>query len=141
MEKRTTKKKTKKAASAKPAVAHTPEALVEQGNIALSSMKIELAAQFFSKALELSPDDTNIMDALSDVLLQMGDQNLALELLQRSTSMAPSANPYKWCYLAQLQTGEDALLSYRTGINLLAGQLAEGGTGNVRVSFGTVFCC
>jgi predicted Zn-dependent protease len=109
----------KKAPPKKVEVAHTPEALVEQGNVALANMKIELAAQFFQRAFALAPEDTNIMDALADVLLQMGDQNSGFELLQRSTSLAPRVNPFKWCYLAQLQTGEEALTSYRTGIQLM----------------------
>jgi predicted Zn-dependent protease len=118
------KKAGKKGSTARvEAVAHTPEALIEQGNVALAGMKIELAAQFFKRALELSPSDTNIMDALADVLLQMGDQHTAFLLLQHSTSTTPSENPFKWCYFAQLQAGEEAVASYRTGIRLMADAL------------------
>ncbi len=82
------------------------EGLVEQGNIA--------------------PDDTNIMDALADAYLQLGEHCEALSLLELSTSRSPEENPYKWCYLAQLQAGSDAVGSYQRGINLLSEQLAGG---------------
>ena len=88
-------------------------------------MQLELAAQFFKRALSLSPTDTNIMDALADVLLQLGEQEEALELLQTSTSTAPTENPYKWCYFAQLQTGEDAVNSYRKGIEILSDSISQ----------------
>jgi tetratricopeptide (TPR) repeat protein len=108
--------------------AATPEDFIEQGNLALSRLEPELAAKFFSAALKLSPSDTNIMDALADVLIQLGDADGAMELLSNSTQMAPSENPVKWLYLAQLKEGEDSLLCYRTAIGMLQDSLlrAEG---------------
>jgi len=97
----------------------TPESLIEQGNVALSRLEPELAVKFFSAALKLSPTDTNIMDALADVHIQVGDSDSALELLSQSTQLAPSENSVKWLYLAQLREGDEALLCYRTGIRLL----------------------
>eukprot|EP01041_Mallomonas_annulata_P010485 gene10485-21867_t len=97
----------------------TAEALIEQGNIALQRFEYELASNFFKRALEKKPEDTNIMDALADVFLQLGDRDSAYTLLQQSTLIAPEINPYKWLYLAQLQEGCDALCSYERAIPLL----------------------
>ena len=77
------------------------EALIAQGNNALSTMQPELALKFFERAIGMSPEDTNIMDALADVHLQLDNQDEALELLLMSTSLAPESNPFKWLYLAQ----------------------------------------
>ena len=98
---------------------YTPEMLIEQGNVALGNMQLELAAEFFNRALNLSPDDTNIMDALADVMIQLGEQEKALELLLKSTQSAPTVNPYKWFFLGQLQLEFDAVKCYRTGIQIL----------------------
>eukprot|EP01036_Dinobryon_divergens_P041840 gene41840-55501_t len=73
----------------------TAEALIEQGNIALQRFEYELASNFFKRALEKKPEDTNIMDALADVFLQLGDRDSAYTLLQQSTLIAPEINPYK----------------------------------------------
>ena len=45
----------------------TVEGLVEQGNNALSKLQPELAVKFFQRARAISPDDTNVLDALADV--------------------------------------------------------------------------
>lgn len=111
--------KKKPSTAAKLRAAVTPEALIEQGNVALAKMQPELASQFFSRAHQMKPDDTNIMDALADVLLQLGDTCQAQTLLEASTSLAPTENPYKWCYLAQLQSGLEAVTSYLRGIEIL----------------------
>lgn len=105
-------------------IVYTPEMLVEQGNIALSNMQLELAEQFFSRALSLAPNDTNIMDARADVQIQLGETDKAMELLVQSTSLAPKENPYKWFFLGQLQLEQDAVKSYQTGIQVLSEALS-----------------
>ncbi len=97
----------------------TPELLIEQANIALSNVQPELALKFYERALLLSPNDTNIMDALSDVYIQLGNNVKGKELLLNSVTLQPTVNPYKWMYLAQLQQGLEAKNSYNKGIELL----------------------
>ncbi len=109
-------RKEKKKTEAKVA---TVEQLIEQANVAVGNLQLELAEKFFCRALSMSPEDTNIMDALADVYMQLGEMENALQLLVSSTTLAPSENPYKWMFLGQLQTGLDAIASYTAGINLL----------------------
>jgi tetratricopeptide (TPR) repeat protein len=120
------KQKDRKAPKGTPATGgrtYTPEQLVEQANVALGNMELELAAEFYNRALEMSPNDTNIMDALADVKMQLGDTEKALELLVTSTIMAPNVNPFKWFFLGQMQFEFDAVNSYRKGIQILTQQL------------------
>lgn len=70
----------------------------------------------------MQPQNTEVMDALADVCMQLGDYERASELWTTSTRNAPTANPYKWLYLAQLQTDEAALDSYNRGIEFLTSQ-------------------
>lgn len=93
---------------------------VAKGNDALADFQPELAAQFFRRALNVRPEDTNIMDALADSLIQCGDKISAAQLLQLSTAKEPNANPFKWCYLAQLQYGNESLLTYQKAIEILS---------------------
>ena len=113
------KKIGKKATKAAPKKAVSVDDLIEQGNNALSKLQPELAIKFFMRASELSPEDTNIMDALADVHLNLGDQEEALQLLLMSTALAPEANPFKWLYLAQLQIGLEAITTYMRAIEIL----------------------
>lgn len=120
MPRRASKKTTQVAA---PPSVFSASSLVDQGNVALSQCQPELASQFFQRALEMQPSDTNIMDALADVQLQMGNAEVALGLLQLSTQNAPDVNPCKWLYLAQLQEGTAALETYTNGISKLSALL------------------
>ena len=113
------KKIGKKATKVAPKKTVSVDDLIEQGNNALSKLQPELAIKFFMRASELSPEDTNIMDALADVHLNLGDQEEALQLLLMSTALAPEANPFKWLYLAQLQIGLEAITTYMRAIEIL----------------------
>ncbi len=115
--------KGKKKAADNKAAGVTPDRLIEQGNVALSNMEVELAEKFFSRALSMAPQDTNIMDALADVQIQLGESDKAVQLLLQSTSIAPSVNPFKWLFLGQLQSEAESVKSYRTGIELLTSLL------------------
>ena len=97
----------------------TTTKLVEQGNNAVAAMQPELALKFFQRAHDMDPHDTNIVDALADVHLQLGSPDKALELLLMSTSSAPEINPFKWLYLAQLQQGADAVHTYLKAIEII----------------------
>ena len=97
----------------------TVDDLISKANDALNKLQPDLACKFYQKALQMEPQNTNIMDALADVLIQLGQSSEALNLLTQSTLIAPNENPYKWMFLAQLQTGIDAMESYNRGIILL----------------------
>lgn len=64
----------------------------------------------------MDPVNTNIMDALAEVCIQVGDIEKAIMLLTISTTDAPAVNPFKWMYLAQLKTEDEALECYTRGI-------------------------
>jgi len=95
--------------------------MMAQGNSALQKCQPDLAVQFFQRALEKTGNaDTDIMDTLADTYLQMGDPENALALLQNSIRIAPESSAYKYLYIAQLQDGADALISFQRAIALLA---------------------
>lgn len=98
----------------------SPHKLVEQGQLALQNFQPDLALKFFVRAHEAAPNDTNIMDALADVHLQVGHIAEARALLEASTVQAPTVNCFKWLFLAQLQTGTDAVTSYQRAIHLMS---------------------
>ena len=126
MGKKTSKKSSKKRLGSDSRI--SADELVRQGNVALSNVQLELAASLFERAMKLQPNDTNIMDALAEIYLQIGNQDMAYDLLTRSTTIAPEQNPYKWFYFAQLQDGFDSMACYEKGISFLLSNLDNSDT-------------
>lgn len=134
--KKPTKSKPSKITSSNTAVeVESCDVLIDQGNAAIASMQLEVAVECFTKALSLNPIDSNIMDALADALIQIGETEKAKELLISSTRIAPTVNPYKWMYLGQLEVGKDALDCYVKGIDalhsILSADACGGGGGGI----------
>ena len=127
--KKSTKSKSSKTSSGK-VVIESCDSLIEQGNAAIANMQLEVAVECFTRALSLNPMDTNVLDALADALLQIGETEKARELLISSTRLAPATNPYKWMYLGQLEAGKDAVECYLKGIDALQSSLS---TSDVRL--------
>lgn len=101
----------------------TVHQLVLDAQQAAENFEVEKAVELYRRALKLEPNNYNLMDALADLCLQVGEADYALHLLTQSTNNSPESNPIKWMYLAQLLRGEDAVRAYRTGIDLLSREL------------------
>jgi tetratricopeptide (TPR) repeat protein len=111
------KGKKDKVRSAAPVVM-TVDELIAKGNDALANCQPEIAVEFFSSALKISPEDTSIIDSLAETFIQLGQSVDALELFKRSLAINPEESPYRWLCIAQLQSGEESLLSYQSAIKL-----------------------
>lgn len=101
----------------------TVDNYIHEAQEALNNLDIEYASSCFHEALVLSPTNTNLMDALADLKLQLGDVVSAAQLLEESTRLAPDVNCTKWMFLAQLCRGEKSALCFQTGIRLQSAQL------------------
>ena len=104
---------------------YTVEDLLAKATECYEDGKFELSSKFYVSALAKEPENSQIMDALADVYMQMGDVDNALLLLKKSTDLAPSDNPCKWMFLGQLQNCTEAVDSYRRGIDILKNNLVD----------------
>ena len=104
---------------------HSAEALVAKANEFLERCQLDMAAGFLQRALEVSPERTDVMDQLAAVLLEVGAVEAAVPWLQRSMQLAPESGHEKHLYMAQVQTGHDAVASFRRGIAVLERRRAE----------------
>lgn len=120
-EKKTTNKKKTSSKKKNASV----EELVEQAQEALSLVQLETAVALYQQALQMEPQNTDLMDALADVCLQIGDTDRSLELLTKSTTMAPDANGIKWMYLGQLLSSKEAVNAYQKGIAIFSSQIGN----------------
>lgn len=95
-------------------------AIVAQGLKALSNCSPELACQFFERAIQIRPEDTDAIDLLAEAQVQAGKVDEARTSLLKSISINPSANPAKWFLLAQLQQASEAVATFRQGITYIS---------------------
>lgn len=81
--------------------------------------EVSRAHQFFEDALRLEPESVQVLDAFGVFLCEEGDQQRAVQLLERSVSLRPNEGPEKFLHLAQMTSGEEALQWYTRGSALL----------------------
>ena len=104
---------------------YTLESLLTKASEFVEQCHYEIGAKFYLRALEMSPKDTTIMDALADAYLQLDQVDQATLLLEKSITLAPHSGAAKWLSLAQLKRGEDAAACYDRGIALLSSPTAQ----------------
>ena len=111
--------------SPSPSTTYTLESLLTKASEFVEQCHYEIGAKFYLRALEMSPKDTTIMDALADAYLQLDQVDQATLLLEKSITLAPHSGAAKWLSLAQLKRGEDAAACYDRGIALLSSPTAQ----------------
>lgn len=97
----------------------TVEILLQRGETCLVQFQFDEAAKLLARALSMRPADTTVMDTLAQAYMELGEQDKALELLQKSGELAPDVNFNKWLYLGQLSEGNEAVQNYQKGIDLM----------------------
>ena len=111
--------------------------LVSQAENAVASFNMKSAIEYYETALICTPNDTTIIDALADVYLQTADIDKAKTLLEKSTKLAPTENPCKWLFLAQLNSGFVAIDCYNAAVKYLKERLIV--TPEEVILFGGIF--
>ncbi|CAM9655800.1 unnamed protein product, partial [Phaeothamnion confervicola] len=99
--------------------------LVERARHAVNTHELDLAQQFYRRALEATPGDASLMDEAAELLLQVNQPEDAKQLLTRSAELAPDAGAGKFLYLAQLSEGQSALGLYKKALRLLRRDLVR----------------
>ena len=101
--------------------------LVSLAEACVDAANLSEAAGLYERALSMAPRDTNIMDSLGEVYLNLGDSDRSLFHFRRSSSLAPLAGHGKWLYLGGLLEGKEAADAFLKGIEVLSGLLSATG--------------
>jgi len=112
------KKTTKKITAAKNGK-FTVEELLEKAEESMSKFEYELCCKYYRKALEMDKGNTKIMDALGEVLVDMGQLEEAKTLFLKSIELLPDKDAIKYMNLAQIVGGEEAIHHYNKGTSIL----------------------
>lgn len=71
------------------------------------------------------PDNTDTLDTFGAFLCEYDDEDRGRELLHRSIGLRPERGHEKFLYLAQMESGEEALNQYQRGIEALRNGLGD----------------
>ena len=113
----------KSGASAKKSKQSRIKDFVEAAEECCTQMEYGQALQHYESALKINPEDTTLLDAAGEILLELGQVDQAREVLTRSVQLNPSGSFCTYMYLGQLCQGVDAVACYDRGIKLLTKEL------------------
>eukprot|EP01101_Sappina_pedata_P002270 TRINITY_DN12519_c0_g1_i1.p1 TRINITY_DN12519_c0_g1~~TRINITY_DN12519_c0_g1_i1.p1 ORF type:complete len:347 (+),score=168.40 TRINITY_DN12519_c0_g1_i1:29-1042(+) len=95
------------------------EELVARAEDLVAAFDMEAAAHHYGLALDLTPTNTLIMDDFASVLLDLGDEERARQLLLKSIELSPQDNATKYMNLAQLLQDKECLECYQRGVDIM----------------------
>ena len=99
---------------------------------------VDAAFQAYQQALELDESNVQTLDALGELLANIGDSERAIKVLLLSAELAPESGPAKYFYLGQMLTGKEALEAFRKCI-LLSGSEDKARLVSVLCAVGELF--
>ena len=84
------------------------------------SLELEKAVALYDEGLRRFPNDTVIMDAYTDLLLQLDSpKQKARELIERSIQLNPNREGRKYLNFAEMLSGQESLQMYKKGVEVL----------------------
>jgi len=118
MGKRKNKNKQKK--KGKSNILQQSASLIKDAENKLDGGEVEMALNQLLKAKNLTPNDPSLLSLLADVYQQVGMNEEALGVIEESLQLEEgSLDPTVWMMRGQLTNGEESLVSYKTGVNIL----------------------
>ena len=81
---------------------HTNLELIKKAEECVDNLKLEKAVSLLDEGTRRFPNDTLIMDQYTDLLIQLGEQEKAKQLIERSIQLNPSRHGHKYLNLAEM---------------------------------------
>lgn len=92
--------------------------LIKKAEEFTENLELEKAVQLYDEGLKRFPNDTIIMDAYTDVLLQLDEQKKAQQLIERSIQLNPNQEGRKYFNCAEMMEGQAAVQMFKKGIEV-----------------------
>lgn len=83
--------------------------IIRKGLEYAESLQLEKAVQVYDEGIRRFPNDTVILDAYTDLLLQLDQQPKAKELIERSIQLNPNKEGLKYLNYAEMLRGQESL--------------------------------
>ena len=93
--------------------------LMERVDQYVESFDFELAYKFCQKALELEPNNTNVIEVTGNVCAEQGELEKAKQYFLKAVKLEPDTGHIKYLYLGQISEGQEAVNYFSNAINIL----------------------
>ena len=93
--------------------------LMERVDQYVESFDFELAYKFCQKALELEPNNTNVIEVTGNVCAEQGELEKAKQYFLKAVKLEPDTGHIKYLYLGQISEGQEAVKYFNNAINIL----------------------
>lgn len=93
--------------------------LVSRARQCVDTFELPLALKFYERALDVAPDDCEVLDATGELLVRLGEPERAVPVLRRSIELQPNEGYAKYMNLGQFLSGAEALSCYEQGLALM----------------------
>jgi len=95
-------------------------ALLEQAQECMNSLPedVDGAVRKFTRALQLYPNNADVVEAFGEFLCLQGCVDEAREFLNKAILLRPTQNPAKYFYLGQMANGREALRYFQDGLSI-----------------------
>lgn len=99
--------------------------LTKQIDECLDNFNFELAVKFCERALDIEPDNVEVLEMAGAVYLETGETDKAKTCFETAVQLSPGQGYSKYMNLGQLLEGQEAVATYNKGIQLMVNQDAE----------------
>ena len=97
--------------------------LMERVDQYVESFEFELAYKFCQKALELEPNNTNVIEVTGNVCAEQGELEKAKQYFLKAVKLEPDTGHVKYLYLGQISEGQEAVNYFNNAIIILKSKL------------------
>ncbi|XP_075067965.1 uncharacterized protein LOC142158167 isoform X2 [Mixophyes fleayi] len=98
---------------------YTVEQLLEKTEEYLDSFNLEMAQLFCQRALDIEPDNLEILDMMGNICMELGNAELAKQVLLKAIELSPDKGHARYMCLGQIHCKEEALQYFHKGLHIM----------------------
>ncbi len=87
-------------------------------NKLIENLEFDTAKVLLQNKINVDPNNLDVIDTMSEVLMNLDETEYAIELIKRSISLEPNKNAEKYMTLGQLSDCKTALKYYEKGVSI-----------------------
>ncbi|XP_053569991.1 uncharacterized protein LOC128660260 [Bombina bombina] len=103
----------------KTADKYTTEQLLEKTQECLDNFNFELAQMFCQRALDMEPNNLEILDMMGNICMELGNIEKAKQVFLKAVELSPDKGHAKYMYLGQIHCKEESLQYFSKGIEVM----------------------
>ncbi|XP_072268910.1 uncharacterized protein [Pyxicephalus adspersus] len=93
--------------------------LLEKIEDYMDNFNYEMAQLFCQRALDMEPDNLDILETMGNICMELGDTDKAKQVLLRAVELSPEKGHAKYMCLGQIHCEEDALQYFHKGLTIM----------------------